>query len=65
MPIATTQSVDFSAELGFTGANADPTVGHQMCGIRLEGFAGPYAEAAHVRPLGSPHNGPDTLNNIL
>ena len=37
----------------------------QMCGIRLEGFAGPYAEAAHVRPLGSPHNGPDTPDNIL
>ena len=37
----------------------------QMCGIRLEGSAGPYAEAAHVRPLGAPHNGPDTLDNIL
>ena len=37
----------------------------QMCGTRLEGLAGPYAEAAHVRPLGSPHNGPDTLDNIL
>lgn len=37
----------------------------QMCGLRLEGFAGPYAEAAHVRPLGSPHNGPDTSDNIL
>ena len=37
----------------------------QMCGTRLEGLAGPYAEAAHVRPLGSPHNGPDTPDNIL
>jgi len=37
----------------------------QMCGTKLEGLAGPYAEAAHVRPLGSPHNGPDTLDNIL
>jgi putative restriction endonuclease len=37
----------------------------QMCGIRLEGLAGPYAEAAHIRPLGAPHNGPDTPNNIL
>ena len=36
-----------------------------MCGIRLEGCAGPYAEAAHVRPLGAPHNGPDTPDNIL
>jgi putative restriction endonuclease len=37
----------------------------QMCGVRLEGLAGPYAEAAHIRPLGSPHNGPDTPENIL
>ena len=36
-----------------------------MCGIRLEGCAGPYAEAAHVRPLGAPHNSPDTPDNIL
>jgi putative restriction endonuclease len=39
--------------------------GCQMCGIRLEGVAGPYAEAAHIRPLGVPHNGPDTSDNIL
>lgn len=37
----------------------------QMCGIRLEGLAGPYAEAAHLRPLGAPHRGPDTADNIL
>ena len=37
----------------------------QMCGTRLEGLAGTYAEAAHIRPLGAPHNGPDTLDNIL
>jgi putative restriction endonuclease len=37
----------------------------QVCGIRLESSAGPYAEAAHIRPLGSPHNGPDTLENLL
>ena len=37
----------------------------QMCGIRLEGLAGPYAEAAHIRPLGAPHSGPDTPDNIL
>ncbi len=36
-----------------------------MCGIRLEGLAGPYAEAAHIRPLGAPHNGPDHLDNML
>jgi putative restriction endonuclease len=37
----------------------------QICGERLEGLAGPYAEAAHIRPLGAPHNGPDTSDNIL
>ena len=37
----------------------------QMCGVRLEGLAGPYAEAAHIRPLGAPHHGPDTPDNIL
>jgi putative restriction endonuclease len=37
----------------------------QMCGTRLEGLAGPYAEAAHIRPLGTLHNGPDTPENIL
>jgi putative restriction endonuclease len=39
--------------------------GCQMCGVRLETPAGPYAEAAHIRPLGAPHNGPDTPDNIL
>lgn len=37
----------------------------QMCGIRLECPAGPYAVAAHIRPLGTPHDGPDTEDNIL
>lgn len=37
----------------------------QVCGTRLLGPAGPYAEAAHVRPLGKPHDGPDTADNIL
>ena len=37
----------------------------QVCGERLECEGGPYAEAAHIRPLGRPHNGPDTLNNLL
>jgi len=37
----------------------------QMCGASLECLAGPYAEAAHIRPLGSPHDGPDTLDNLL
>ena len=34
-------------------------------GSRLEGLAGPYAEAAHIRPLGAPHHGPDTPDNLL
>jgi putative restriction endonuclease len=37
----------------------------QICEIRLEGLAGPYAEAAHIRPLGTPHHGPDSPDNIL
>jgi len=37
----------------------------QMCGTRLECPAGPYSVAAHIRPLGAPHNGPDTKDNIL
>lgn len=37
----------------------------QICGARLIGANGPYAEAAHIRPLGAPHYGPDTLNNLL
>ncbi len=37
----------------------------QVCGIRLETSAGPYAEGAHIRPLGRPHDGPDTKENVL
>ena len=37
----------------------------QICGSRLVTMAGPYAEACHIRPLGRPHNGPDTPENIL
>lgn len=37
----------------------------QVCGERLECEGGPYAEAAHIRPLGRPHNGPDVLDNLL
>ena len=37
----------------------------QMCGTRVETPTGPYAEAAHIRPLGRPHDGPDTLANVL
>ena len=37
----------------------------QICGVRLLTPAGPYAEGCHVRPLGKPHNGPDTTDNVL
>ena len=32
---------------------------------RLEPRGRPYAEGAHIRPLGSPHDGPDKLENVL
>ncbi|KMV28361.1 hypothetical protein AB733_24165 [Photobacterium swingsii] len=37
----------------------------QVCGIAIETSAGLYAEAAHIKPLGEPHNGPDSEHNIL
>jgi putative restriction endonuclease len=37
----------------------------QICSIRLDTAAGPYAEATHIRPLEAPHHGPDTPDNIL
>jgi putative restriction endonuclease len=37
----------------------------QVCGVVLKTTAGAYAEAAHIKPLGEPHNGPDVLANIL
>jgi putative restriction endonuclease len=37
----------------------------QVCEIRLAGSSGPYAESAHIRPLGAPHHGEDALSNIL
>lgn len=37
----------------------------QTCSTRIERPGGPYAQAAYVRPLGRPHNGPDTADNIL
>jgi putative restriction endonuclease len=33
--------------------------------LRLETAAGPYAEGGHLRPVGRPHNGPDTADNVL
>src|SRR5207253_1293558 len=37
----------------------------QMCGLRLETPVGPYAEGAHIKPLGAPHDGPDSAGNVL
>ena len=37
----------------------------QMCGLQLRTAAGTYSEAAHIRPLGIPHRGPDSLSNLL
>lgn len=37
----------------------------QICGITLSTPGGPYAEAAHIIPLGRPHDGPDVTSNIL
>ena len=37
----------------------------QVCGIRLATPIGAYAEGAHIRPLGEPHNGPDSSDNLL
>ncbi|MBP3043693.1 HNH endonuclease [Arthrobacter jiangjiafuii] len=37
----------------------------QICRTQLRTAAGTYAEAAHVRPLGIPHDGPDILENLL
>lgn len=37
----------------------------QICGAQIHTPAGPYAEAAHIRPLGSPHNGSDDMGNLL
>ena len=37
----------------------------QVCELRIETPVGPYAEGAHIKPLGAPHRGPDTLDNLL
>lgn len=37
----------------------------QVCETRLQYKRRPYSEAAHIRGLGSPHDGPDVLPNLL
>jgi len=37
----------------------------QVCGIRIDLNGVGYAEAAHIKPLGRPHNGSDDPGNLL
>jgi len=37
----------------------------QICSERIQTQIGYYAEAAHIKPLGVPHNGPDVIENLL
>ena len=37
----------------------------QVCGLALLTRRGLYAEGAHIRPLGAPHDGPDQTSNVL
>ena len=37
----------------------------QVCDIQLQVPSGLYAEAAHIKPLGAPHHGPDIMANVL
>ncbi|GAB3950358.1 HNH endonuclease [Spirosoma harenae] len=37
----------------------------QVCQLGVVTNTGLYAEAAHIQPLGLPHNGPDILDNLL
>ncbi|MGW6859001.1 HNH endonuclease [Streptomyces xanthophaeus] len=37
----------------------------QFCDVALEMRRGHHSEAAHIQGLGSPHDGPDTLTNML
>ncbi|MCL6669595.1 HNH endonuclease [Streptomyces panaciradicis] len=37
----------------------------QVCGLQLETRFGHYSEAAHIQGLGTPHEGPDKLSNLL
>lgn len=37
----------------------------QVCALRLMTAVTPYAEGAHMRPVGKPHEGPDAAENVL
>ena len=38
---------------------------YQVCDIRLEANGIPYAIGAHIKGLGTPHEGPDIRENML
>jgi putative restriction endonuclease len=33
--------------------------------MQLKTSTGLYAEGAHIKPLGAPHHGPDSVDNVL
>lgn len=37
----------------------------QVCGITIATKSGRYAEGAHIRPLGKPHDGDDNSDNLI
>lgn len=37
----------------------------QVCGIVIKTRSGGYAEGAHIKPLGKPHNGDDNSDNLI
>lgn len=37
----------------------------QVCGLAIKTKNGLYAEGAHIKPLGMPHDGDDSLDNLL
>ena len=37
----------------------------QVCGTAIKTKKGLYAEGAHIKPLGKPHNGDDSADNIM
>ncbi|WP_433827671.1 YDG/SRA domain-containing protein [Actinoplanes sp. CA-015351] len=37
----------------------------QLCGVRLAVAGRGYAQGAHIRPVGRPHDGTDTADNLL
>ncbi|HIM07355.1 MAG TPA: hypothetical protein EYG49_02290 [Gammaproteobacteria bacterium] len=37
----------------------------QVCGTTIKTKSGLYAEGAHIKPLGKPHDGDDSTDNLL